>query len=182
MPGEVMSAIQEVFPDAAISAAWSLWVFEKPGTLQSAHQLIKYRNHPHYGFKLGRLLGHVIRRAGATLDAVTVIPIHSLRLIERGYNQSTPIAEGVADVLDLPFDAGLLHRTRGTRTQTRLSARRRAENLRGAIGGSENASALKVLVVDDVITSGATMSAAATALIQAGAASVCAASLGFARR
>lgn len=183
LENEVLNSIREFFPDGPVDDAWALWVFEKGGSLQRIHQAIKYSNKPYFGSLLGRMLGHVVRRnAPRAFDAVVPIPLHRARLFERGYNQATPIASAVAEVIGVPFRPSLLRRAVATRTQTGLSANDRAANLAAAFAANQNAATLSILVVDDVITSGATMCAAASALRSAGARSVDACALGFARR
>ncbi len=102
------------------------------------------------------------------IDAVTPIPLHGGRRRRRGFNQSELIARGVARALWLPLRADLLRRARSTGPQTALGRDRRASNVAGAFAAGETPPA-GVLLVDDVSTTGATLAAAARALLDGGA-------------
>jgi competence protein ComFC len=111
-------------------------------------------------------------------DALVPVPLHPSRLRQRGFNQSLLLAYGVAEILSLPVEDCLL-RTRRTDSQARLPAVDRAKNVSGAIAvrqESETAGRTFVLI-DDVITTGATLSECASTLLQVGASSVKAATI-----
>ena len=90
---------------------------------------------------------------------VTAVPLHSTRLRERGYDQAGCLAEALADQLGVPFVPGVLRRTRATRAQSGLGAGARRRNVRGAFRVVRPAwvRGHEVLVVDDVLTTGATL-------------------------
>ncbi len=164
--------------------AFALWVFDKGGVLQRIQHALKYGNRPAYGHHLGALVGQAYRDAGRPHpDLVTPVPLHRTRLYERGYNQSAFLAEGLAEALGAPCRPHALRRLRATRSQTRLSRRRRWENVSGAFAVTEPEAVVeqRVLLVDDVLTTGATATAAALALREAGAAAVGLATLALAR-
>ena len=102
------------------------------------------------------------------VDAVTPIPLHGGRRRRRGFNQSELIARRVARALGLPLRADLLRRARATGPQTALGRERRAANVAGAFAPA-GAPPAGVLLVDDVSTTGATLAAAARALLDGGA-------------
>jgi ComF family protein len=107
-------------------------------------------------------------------DAVTFVPMSPRRERERSYNQARLLAAGLARATDLPLEPDALARVRDTGTQTKLTMKERRENVRGAFGVArpERVRHRRFLLVDDVITTGATVNACAEALRDAGAASV----------
>ncbi len=150
----------------------ALWLFDDGGTLQRIQHALKYGNLPTLGVRLGRLVGEAWRERGApTPDLIVPVPLHRRRRLERGYNQSERLAAGIADVLDRPVHIGGLARARPTRSQTTLSKTERWENVEHAFALStpEAVAGRRVLLVDDVLTTGATAVAAVHPLRTAGA-------------
>jgi ComF family protein len=106
-------------------------------------------------------------------DALVPVPIHPVRRRERGYNQAEAIASGLASFCGKPVWAKALLRKRATRSQTKLSKGERGRNLDGAFAAAtERVRGKRLLLVDDVYTTGATTEACAAALLAAGAAEV----------
>lgn len=108
-------------------------------------------------------------------DAIVPVPLHPARRRERGYNQAEAIARALvraAGSRSVPARTDLLRRVRNTGTQTRLGGRERSENLEGAFFASQGVRGLRVLLVDDVCTTGSTLSHCREALRAAGAAKV----------
>ncbi|ADC72774.1 ComF family protein [Thioalkalivibrio sp. K90mix] len=103
---------------------------------------------------------------------VVPVPLHPSRLRERGFNQCEPLARCVAEVLGLPLDTACVRRVRATPSQQTLSGPQRRRNLRDAFAVNAELAGERVLLVDDVVTTGATLDALARALRAAGAASV----------
>jgi len=130
----------------------------------------------HRDLAAGALLGDALALATQDLlrpDALVPIPLHLARLRERGYDQALELARVLARRHALPLRAGLLCRTRATTAQSRLDAQARARNLRGAFAvRAPGAVPRHVVLVDDVMTTGATLHAAARALRRAGVARV----------
>jgi ComF family protein len=120
------------------------------------------------------------RFAGLRLDAVVPVPQHWWRWLRRGYNQAVPLARGLAGRLGLPLRARWLRRVRGGVRQAGLRAAERWQNVHRAFGARRGVrlDGRGVLLVDDVMTTGATVSEAARALKEAGAARVVVAVLG----
>lgn len=111
-------------------------------------------------------------------DFLVPVPLHPTRMRQRGFNQSLLLARGVSDILQMPVEECIV-RARRTDSQARLAAGERWQNVEGSIAvkpGSEIAGRAYVLI-DDVVTTGATLAACAAALKQAGAASVMAATV-----
>ncbi len=120
---------------------------------------------------LGGLLAERARDAGR-VDLVTPVPLASARMRSRGYNQAMELARPVAEALGSPLDARLCERTRDTPAQTDLAWRDRAHNVRGAFCCRAPLEGAVVAVVDDVMTTGATLTEVARALKAAGASRV----------
>ena len=175
------------WPEAedVFDGALALWRFDPDGALRAFQHALKYRNRPRYGVAagqwLGQALGDTLPHGGASVAAVAPVPLHRARRLERGYNQSTMLARGVARRLDTPCRPDLLVRTRATRSQTHLARRARWKNVAGAFDAAHAPPTDgPLLLVDDVLTTGATATAAAQALRRAGAARVQLATLALA--
>ena len=144
------------------------FVFEGP-LREIVHQF-KYRRVRRLAQPLGALLAARFAAGPLLVDAALPIPLHSDRLAERGFNQAEALAEEVACVLRLALINEGLARIRATEQQARLDAHSRQENMRGAFRWQGTAAPpRRVLLVDDVLTTGATMGACAEALRAAGA-------------
>jgi len=115
----------------------------------------------------------------ADCDLVIPVPLHRARHRERGFNQSDVLAEGISEATSVPLARGALRRKRNTRDQTYLNALQRAENVKGAFAVEEpdRIDGKKVILVDDVMTTGATLNECARTLCAAGALDVFAATL-----
>lgn len=108
-------------------------------------------------------------------DLIVPVPLHHLKEREREFNQAERLAAPLARALAVPLNSHLLRRVQPTRTQTLLSKTQRAENVRGAFARHDNhrLQGERVVLVDDVFTTGATTSACARVLRAAGAGEVC---------
>jgi len=140
--------------------------------LRSAIHQAKYRRRGHGLGELAALLAEAVsaRCQGRRPDVVMAVPMHWLRRLRRGQNHSAGLAEGVARRLGVPLGDGLV-RTRNTPPQVGLPASRRAENVRGAfrVYHPRTLAGAGVLLIDDVMTTGATVNEVARALLAAGA-------------
>ncbi len=149
------------------------------GTLQEATQAFKYRGQLPLERPLGALLAAaVLAGGGRRADLVVPVPLHRSRLRERGYNQSLQLARQLAGALAVPVAPALLHRNRATVAQQGLDAVARGGNLRGAFAVAGPVAGRRLLLVDDVMTTGATVRECAGVLRRAGAAAVEVAVLG----
>lgn len=126
----------------------------------------------HRDLAAGALLGTCLARATAGVarpDALVPVPLHVARLRERGYDQALELARVLARLHALPLRPDLLQRIRATAPQSRLDAKARRRNLRRAFAAASSAEVpAHVVLVDDVMTTGATLHAAAHALRRAG--------------
>jgi ComF family protein len=149
------------------------------GTLQEAVQRFKYRGQLTLELPLGTLLAEtLLANGGRRPDLVIPVPLHRDRLRERGYNQALQLARQVGRRLKVPVAPDLLCRVRATATQQGLDAVTRKSNLRDAFTVATPISSRHLLLVDDVLTTGATARECARALLAAGAAAVDVAVLG----
>jgi len=150
------------------------------GELRRAVLHAKFRN-ASLARELGIMLGKKLHR---NADCVVPVPLHPARLHQRGYNQSAEIARGIADALGASLMADGLRRTLHTRPQRELRLDQRRRNVAGAFALGPQVELLRgktVLVVDDVLTTGATIAACACALVSASPRSVSAAVLAIKR-
>ena len=148
-------------------------LFEHRGLGRILIHKFKYGGCPELARPLGRLGADAVSEAGFVPDLVTAVPMHWTRRLLRSYNQAELFGGAVAGFLHLPFRA-LLARTRMVRRQATLRRTARLRNLRGAFRctASGLVSGKRILLVDDVYTTGATMTAAARELVKSGAAAV----------
>jgi len=105
------------------------------------------------------------------IDLIIPIPLHRLRKIDRGYNQSYYIAKGLSKYFNIPLSGKILFRSKFTKSQTTLNLKEREENISGAFNLKKHktVSGKNILLVDDVITTGATTNECAKVLLEAGA-------------
>jgi len=144
------------------------------GALAIALRRFKYAQRPDLGVPLGHLARRAARVAGLTGDVVVPVPLHPRRLAERGYNQAALLGVEVAAELGAKLAALALVRTRDTSQQARLSREERLRNLDQAFA-ARSPSLVRgrhVILVDDVVTTGATLGACREALLSAGATKV----------
>ena len=145
------------------------------GTLRKLIHLFKYSGMRRLAAPLGALLADALPR-DRQFDVVTAVPLHWRRRWQRGFNQSKLLAQAIARRRGIPA-MNVLGRASATRAQAGLSNAQRRENVAGAFRARRRVAGLRVLLVDDVMTTGATAGACARALKQAGAKSVALAAL-----
>ncbi|QQT28300.1 ComF family protein [Sphingobacterium spiritivorum] len=129
---------------------------------------LKYNGHPEIGYFLGIKYGEVLRRTSeyADVDLVVPVPLHRKRQRKRGYNQAEYFARGLATSMSIPLDNVNLARTIETSSQTMYSRLDRYDNVEGIfdILNKETLTDKHILLVDDVLTTGATLASAASML------------------
>lgn len=153
------------------------------GHLRQVIHLLKYDGMESLARPLGVLLAGLLVQAGP-VDLLVPVPLYWWRLWRRGFNQSELLAREVSGLAGVPLAAGVLRRSKNTATQTGLTSHQRRLNVRGAfqVSRPDTVAGKTVALVDDVITTGATVGACARALRRAGAARVVVLALARARR
>lgn len=171
-PGFHCGACRERPP--AFDRLLALWTYREP--LDAVIQGLKFRRLDYLGKHLAAALREGLGESLEGFDAIVPVPLHWRRRLARGYNQAERIAHPLAARLGLPL-LPALRRTRPTPPQTSLGKADRLANLHRAfrVPHPRRLNRLRLLLVDDVATTGATLDAAATALRRAGASSVTAA-------
>lgn len=141
------------------------------GAVAVALRRFKYEERPDLGRPLGHLLRGLVREAAPVVDVVIPVPLHPRRLAERGYNQAALLARAVARELDVPLAARALVRLRDTPKQATLGRAARLTNVERAfaVRTPRAVKGKRVLLVDDVATTGATLSVCREVLFEAGA-------------
>ncbi len=130
---------------------------------------LKFRGERRIGRALGQLLAEAVYAHRTQIHAIVPVPLHAARLRERGYNQALEIARSLSCDLRLPILRARIFRRVATPPQTTLRAASRHENLRYAFTVERDLCDYRLAIVDDVITTGATVNSLAAALRQAGA-------------
>ncbi|MDP2037114.1 MAG: ComF family protein [Ignavibacteria bacterium] len=166
-----------------ISAFQSAFVFEKDKELQDILHALKYNNKFQVGKFLGGLIANQVGEQVRTWNADMIIPVplHSLKKAERGYNQAELICNGISKVLSIPTKANLLKRSRYTLSQTTMTLEERKENVHKAfVMKRKNVTGKRIIIVDDVLTTGATITECGRVLKENGAEEVYALSVAIA--
>lgn len=161
---------------------YARYVFETDKTLQFIIHALKYQKKFKLGMFLGEILSEGIKTLNWQFDLIVPVPIHHLKKAERGYNQSDYIVKGLSKALDIPYSTKLIKRTKHTESQTHLAMTERAKNVANAFK-VKNPKLIKgksFLLVDDVITTGATTQECGRALVSGGAKTVYACSVAIA--
>ncbi len=148
------------------SHAASFAYFSAHGMLQQLLHGLKYKGKKQVGSFLGTQFAFDLQQADwiTTVDLIVPVPLHPKRQAKRGYNQSTIIAEAMGGILQIPYDDKLLLRKKNTESQTKKTREERALNMKEAFICGKPVSATHVLLLDDVLTTGATLEACANTI------------------
>jgi ComF family protein len=140
------------------------------GSIKTAIHKLKYRNQLTLAKPLGEFLGKAIATAEDSFipDIIVPVPLHQDRLRQRGYNQALEVARPLSRQLQIKLDTTLLQRVLKTPPQQGLTARERRSNLRNAFALTAQAPGLKILLVDDVMTTGETVRECCRMLLKGG--------------
>ena len=176
--GGELSGILDVCPDCLHAAQDFPWkcgiaVFKMCGEIKEAIYRYKYRNRPEYARAFGQLAAGALRASGLDADLIVPTPLHWFRYCQRTYNQAELLSQEIGRELGIPV-TNLLVRKKWTKQQARLDRQARIRNLEGAfsIRHSTKGRGRCILLIDDVMTTGSTLTAGARVLLDAGAAEV----------
>jgi ComF family protein len=152
-----------------IRAGTSLFRFEKGSAYQTLLHDLKYRGNRRAGIYLGRLLGHELNQTFLSdCDLMIPVPLHRLKRKQRGYNQSELIARGASEITGIPVATNIIRRLSNQRSQTTMNRQERFENIARAFSLDNKVPELqekKILIIDDIVTTGATLEACSQLLI-----------------
>jgi ComF family protein len=159
-----------------IDSAHTEFYFSKGQAVQRLIHQLKYKGHEQAGLFLGRIMGDSLKNSGRFSDADYLIPmpLFASREKERGYNQSSILCKGMQEILNIPIAENNLIRIRATETQTRKDRSKRWQNVANSFSVKDPSKlrGAHLLLVDDVITTGATLEACCAALEAAGPARI----------
>ena len=150
--------------------ATSYAYFTEAGILQTLLHLLKYKKNIPVAVFLGHRLANVLKKTSwiNDIDVIVPVPLHPTKVNKRGFNQSELIATSIAEMLTLAIDVNSLVRIKDTESQTHKSRAQRAENMKDvfALTNMEQLRGKHVLLLDDVLTTGATLESCITTLQQ----------------
>jgi len=166
-----------------VLAAAAYCYYTKGSSVQDLVHEIKYKGKQDLGICFGKWYGLELKKNPhfSEIDFIVPVPLHPKKLKRRGYNQSACFAEGLSEAMNIPVLPNALIRLKDTETQTNKSRFSRWENVKDVFV-AENKEQLRnkrILIVDDIITTGATMEACIHGLNQIPVASVSVASIGY---
>ena len=159
---------QSFYGRANLHAVTACFFFAKSGKVRHLIHQLKYKSNKEAGVFLGQQLGETIKEAPLFkgIDYLIPVPLHPKREKQRGYNQSLMIAQGVSEITGIPIGEKYLIRSVYTETQTHKSAEDRFKNVKDIfeVRFADELIGKRVLLIDDVLTTGATLESCANAL------------------
>jgi ComF family protein len=155
-----------------LAAAAAQYYFTKESLMQHLMHQFKYKGNKELGLQLGRMMGQQLLQSNRFIntDALVPLPLFPSKEKKRGYNQATVLCEGMSEIMKIPVLKNAAIRTAFTETQTRKGRIARWQNMENkfVVLQPEKISGKSLLLVDDVVTTGATLEACGNALLQAG--------------
>ena len=155
-----------------LQGASAMFQFQKGGHIQHLLHQLKYRGRQDVGLYLGKMFGELLKEPESiikNIDLIVPVPLYWKRRKTRGYNQVEPFAEGLSEVLGVPWSATALERVHNNVSQTNFSRFDRWSNVAEifAIKDNEQLKGKHILLVDDVVTTGATAEACLHTILKA---------------
>lgn len=161
-------AFKKFYGRIDIEHASALFYFHKKGIVQELIHNLKYRGHEEIGTLIANWYLEDLKniKSLATADAIIPVPLHPKKLKSRGYNQVTNFGKTLAEGLNIPFDDSILIRTQHTQTQSKKTLLGRTENIENLfdVHFTDKEHQKHFIVIDDIITTGATLEACCRAL------------------
>lgn len=156
------------FPEVVSTQAFLL--FTKRGKVQKLLHALKYKGNREVGVLLGLMFGQELMAEKRLPEGELIIsvPLHKKKMKTRGYNQSDLLAEGLSNATGIPWSGTALSRNKYTETQTGKSKKERQDNVEGVFSAEQGLNCKSVILIDDVLTTGATLGACVDALKKAG--------------
>lgn len=154
-----------------ISSAVAYLYFNKGGQVQNIMHQLKYNNQPQVGVAVGKLYASELKKLGIyqQVQAILPVPLHLHKIKKRGYNQSERFALGLSEVLNIPVYTDVLTRDAERKSQAKQNRSHRFDNMQKVFSATSNGVDLEnILLVDDTITTGATLEACIIALQEIG--------------
>ena len=153
---------------STVTHAAALLFYEPHGEVARLVYDLKYADRPDIGEDMGRMMAEEMRMAGYFdgIDAIIPVPLSPRRKRQRGYNQSEMLAQGISETMHIPVNTRALHRKHFQQSQTTLMRHQRQENVADlfVLGETDGLEGKHLLLVDDVCTTGATLTACARVL------------------
>jgi ComF family protein len=160
--------------------------FTKESLVQHLMHQVKYKGNKELGLQLGRIMGHALKASTRfnDIDVLVPLPLFPSKEKKRGYNQATVLCDGIAEILSIPVLNNVVTRPQHTETQTKKGRIERWKNIEGKfqLENPQKIASKHVLLVDDVITTGATLEACGNELLKAGSSKLSVATLCVASR
>lgn len=182
--GEENYVEQRLMGRIPVVAATALLLFRRGNDVQTLLHQIKYRGNEPLAVAMGRQLGLRLAESGRfdAVDLMVPVPLHPRKERRRGYNQSLLLCQGIAQTFPRPIEQDNLIRTRHTASQTRKNRQQRLQNMEDvfAVNHPDRLKGKHLLLIDDVLTTGATTEACAKQLLSVEGVSISVASLAVA--
>lgn len=157
-----------------ILGVFSALYYHPENTVGAILNQLKYRQRKELGFFLGKILANELRSFTLDVDLILPVPLHATKLAKRGYNQSELLVQELSKQLAIPMDTEHLIRIENTKSQTKKSRQERYKTMQNVfqVKEQEFVQGKSILLIDDVVTTGATMLSCAEVLFQSGVKSV----------